>query len=476
MSALKGQPAAKPSQLADPVPGQQSAVDAFFADYKPPQVDATAQFEAAAAPAPAEQPGLGSQIQEAGSQALDAAGRALDYGGGLLRTGLASAAGVAQTVAQGKNPLMEKPVVGQEDVVAALKGKAPVFDEYLRRLGVPEGGSIELPGLGRYTIRGAVGLAGDIAASPPLNKVVALASKFPVIKEILGAPGAALEAVGAQMYKAGLKTADAKLALKDKEPISKYLMQAGESGTTAQLAEKVKDMADTMGGVRQGLYDEATKLGAGVDLNTALKRTELLVDKLGKRKSYGAAAIKEEVNKILDHYKGLGSLTIEEASAAKSELFEAIKSSKIGNARTAAKALNAAMAADLREAIVSSSNKAKKGLGDAIEEVNQKWGTLITAQKPMEQQAAKAATKSLISQIDGIILGGGLALPGGIGTVPAAAVVGVKKMFQLANTTYAKTTFGNALINAGKHSLEDSLMKRSLRQILIDAQKKSGQE
>jgi hypothetical protein len=119
----------------------------------------------------------------------------------------------------------------------------------------------------------------------------------------------------------------------------------------------------------------------------------------------------------------------------------------------------AALAADLRKAIVDHGNKAEKGLGDAINVLNEKWGTLLDAVKPMAQQAKNAAGKTIGTSIDGILLGAH--------QIPALAT---KKAFELMNTTAAKTIAGKALMEAGKNGMSGAMARRAI----VDMQRAAG--
>lgn len=92
-----------------------------------------------------------------GVDPLDIGLRPLDYAGGLIRTGLATVGGLMKGDAQS--------VVSDEDAKQALQGKAPLTDEYLERMGVPQGPSIDLNPFmeGESTLRGIGGFAGDVA-------------------------------------------------------------------------------------------------------------------------------------------------------------------------------------------------------------------------------------------------------------------------------------------------------------------------
>lgn len=452
--AARTQNSARPSALDAPVPGQKakSALDDFMASQSAdiaidsPQANASpdeayAPIEMQAEePAPVESPSTAGKV-------LDAAGKVLDYPGGFMRAGLANVAGMATGQAN---------VTKEADLAKAVKGEGPNSAEYLRRLGVSEGGSVETP-LGKVTLRGAEGLALDIATDP-LVALAKLAKAVPYIGKVLNAPGKAAEAVGELLYKSGLKKVDAKLAEKGEAAVSDLLFQEGKAGTTAKLAQDVDQMSNTMGKVRQGLYDRAGQLGVEVPLDS-FSRAEAVIAKMKSNPGLGPAA--QELESLLQRYKDAGKASIDMVSDWKTTLYDSLPQSAFdGNSRLkgAAKRFKAALAGDFRQMIADTANGAEKGLGDSINAVNEKWGTLLAAKKPMAAQAKEAAGKGVGDWIDATILGGGIVASPQAG----AAAVGARKMFQLANTTFAKTQLGRVLAEAGRKGVVDAVTRRAL--------------
>lgn len=439
MAAIKNQPAPKPSQLpASPAKAAVAEADDFWA------AGEEAIPEEMAAPAPNQEPGLVSQ-------GLDYAGRALDYAGGIARTGLASSAGVAQDVLQGKNPLTEPPVVNEEDVMNALKGKAPDSAEYLRRLGVPEGGSIKLGNM-TFTTRGAAGFAADIATDP-LTQVVKLAKKLPYLKKLINSEGTAgmvnkaTEALGEAVYKSALP--------KGAEEAGETLIRAGAPvGGTARLAQKVEELSNTMGKLRQGLYDKATELGVTIDAAYPLKRAEATLSAM--KKDPGLAPQVQELEGLLMRYKEAGKVPVDIMSEWKSHLYDALPASawEGGRMKKTAQRFKMALAADFREAIEQAGNKAQKGLGDSINALNDKWGTLLSATRPLEK-----ATQATGGKL-GLMIDGAVAATGG----PQAYAL--KKGFDVATGTGARTLVGKALMEAGKKDVASRLVRQSAADML----------
>lgn len=408
-----------------------SALDKAYANVG---AEAGGQGPQVTQPEPQEQQGMAGK-------ALDVAGRALDYGGGMIRTGLAEVAGLAS----GKPD-----TVTTDDLKNAAKGRAPLSAEYLRRLGVPEGGSMNLPGLGRVTTRGAAGLAADIATDP-LTAITKLAKEVPYIGRLINAPGLAAEAAGEAVYKSAFKKIDAKLAEKGQDALSPILMEQGITGSTKNIAKQVEDMSNTMGKIRQGLYTKADQAGAMVNLTEGFDRAEKVIERM--KSNPGLAPAAAEFETLLNSYKNAGQVPISLVSDWKTQLYDALPKTafdSFGKVKGQAMQFKSALAGDFRQKIVESGNKAEKGLGDAINVLNEKWGTLLNAQKPLGQQAKSAAGSSLGNWVDGILLGAN--------QIPALIL---KKSMDLASTTAARTVAGKALMQAGQNGIAGALSRKA---------------
>jgi hypothetical protein len=448
--AMKSANSARPGSLGSPIPNgadaEAAALDAFLAKSPPPaapaappaaagNTEAAALNDFMAKSAEAEAPPQGAVMKT-----LDGAGRVLDYPGGFVRAGLAADAGLLTG-----NPNL----VTTEDLKKAAVGKGPNSAEYLRRLGVPEGGTFNFMGA-KVSTRDVEGLALDVATDP-LTAVAKLVKGAPYIAKLLSLPGKATEALGEAVYRSGLAKVDAKLVGKGAEKVSSVLLEEGAPiGTASGLAAKVENMANTMGKVRQGLYDKATELGVSIDAGYPLKRAEAVLEKMKRNPALVAAT--EDLQKMLDSYKASGKVSLEQMSEWKTALYDSLPASAFNGQklRGQAKMFKAALANDFREAIVGAGNAAEKGLGDAIEHTNQKWGTLIEAVNPMKKAAVNGGSK-LGTEIDGALLASG----------HGYAYIG-KKAAGLLSTTGAKTTIGRAAMEVGKTDLMNRLVRQGV--------------
>lgn len=446
MAGLAGQPGTKPSQLDNPVPGQQDEADALLSSFDAAD-DLLNSFDTSAAPPieapPPEDPGMVSQ-------ALDYTGRALDYAGGLTRTGLASVASVAQHATQGELGNDVTP----EDVSAALQGKAPTSSEYLRRLGVGEMGSINAFGA-QITGRGLVGFAADVATDP-LTMVIKTVKKLPYLRKLINAEGKtglankATEALGEAVYKSALP--------EGAQDAAEALLKQGDLpvGGAAKIAKHVENAAKTMGDIRQGLYDRATELGVTIDTAYPLKRAEAVLTKMERDPALRGSA--QQLRDMLNAYKAEGKVGLDLMSEWKTNLYDALPESAFRNGRLRgqAKQFKMALAADFREAIIGAGEAAEKGLGKSIDSLNDTWGAFLSATRPLEKAAKSPGSKL------GLMIDGAVAASGG----PQAYAV--KKGFDMATGTTARTIVGNALIKAGQNDLASRLARQTAAKLAKD--------
>lgn len=448
----------KPNDLAEPVPNADAARLAaqYMANYKAPKapiVDQSAQGSPDAAASAAQYaksvgltpPDDPSAQANPDINALQMAGRVLDYPGGLVRTAAAGAMGAA----------------GPEDFKAAAQGKAPSSAEYLKRLGVSEGGSMQLPFLGKVTQRGAEGLALDIA-SDPLTVIARTVREIPYLKNLLNGPGAAADAIGEAVYKSALpkKAQGAADAIMEGVPseiagVKGPGVAGAPIGGTEKLAEKVQNMSQAIGGLRQGLYDKVNSLGAQVDFTKeGFDRTFKILNKYSSDPNL--APLLEDLTDFSNNYLKMGQVPIETVSQWKTNLYNALPASAWQGGgmklKGVAKEFKAALALDFRDAIVNTGNRAEKGLGTAIDDLNNKWGSLLDAKGPMDRAAESAGSGSRLGEmIDGAVLASG--------GLKAAAV---KKSYDIATSPFMKTLVGNALMEAGKNGLATGAVNRYL--------------
>lgn len=462
----------KPSALAQPVPADQSQAEAGpMPALKPmPQAQASAPQPQSQAPQPSpEQSGPWSQFQAPQAsqeqpgmlmQGLDAAGRVLDYPGGFARAGLAEVAGAA----------MGKPeTVTIEDLKKALVGKGPSSAEYMTRLGVPEMGSFDAPLFGKVTGRGVAGFVTDVATDP-MVAIAKVAKEVPYISKLINSGGAATEALGERVYKDSLSKIDAKLSakygLEEQAPIANSLMNGMEAypggpkvgggmpiGSSKDLADHVDEISNTMGKIRSEIYDKAEQSGIKADLAAAeFPNSSALIQSLGRNNA--TLPVAEALNDTLDAWKSNGKVDLKDLSSWKSNLYTSIPDQAWTKGAQALKVpaqqFKAALASDIRKIIVESGNVGEKGMGDAIDAINSKWGPLLDAKDPLNKMAQKPGF-SMGTGLDSTVLG--------LGGVKDFAI---KKALDLATTTTGRTAIGKAIYKAGSSGLATGVTNRAI--------------
>lgn len=390
-----------------------------------------------------ESPGLMSKAMSMGGKGLDYGIRALDLPGGAVRTGLANVAGLIS----GKGN-----IVTEKDLGNMAAGKAPTSAEYMERLGVPAGPSVSLPVFGDTSARDAAGLVGDIVTDP-------LTAISKSVKALRPASTAA-ESVGKAVYKSGLKKVDERLAEKGAGSIADVLLEEGKTGTTKKLAKDAKEISKNLGKERDALYQKATEKGVSIDMGFPLANAENELKKLAS--DPGLAPMAEKFGELLERYKKSGKVDIKTLSDWKTNLYNALPEAAYdqhGKLKGPAQKFQKALASDFKQAIVEAGNKAEKGLGDNIDKINEKWATVIGADKPMAMQVRRAGTPNLVTSVDAMIAGlGGAAT--GIG--PTTGALALKKAADASKTTYVRTKAGKGLIDLGKTGLLDNAGRRGL--------------
>lgn len=384
------------------------------------------------------------------SAVYEKAGQAADFLGGHVRA----------TIAQGIGSLKGKQIVTKDDIDKMSQGKGPTTSEYLERLGVPEGKSVTIPFTDtKVSQRDVAGFAGDIMTDP-LTFVGKLTSGLPKAFESLrGITGlganASAEQIGKAIYKSGFSKIDAKMVENGAEPLSKVLLEEGApSGTTAQVQKKVQAMADNFGKLRDGLYSKASELGAKVDMAyQPLEKSEEFIANLAKDSREDVAKQADELRDYLQrNYKNTREVDLATLSQWKTDLYNTLPQSFFnpnGKMTPVGKQFNAVLAQDFRQLILDEGNKVQKGLGDSIEAINSKWGTLLDARKPVAQQVKQAAGKPIVGPMKAAVTA----------INPAAGVA--LEAADLANTTVVKTKVGKTLVKAGQTGIAGDIARRS---------------
>ncbi len=383
--------------------------------------------------------------QEAGllGKSLDVAARVLDYPGGLIRTGGAAAWGALQ----GENP------VTREDVSQMVRGKAPTSAEYFERLGVEPGPSSYIPGVGEVSTRDVLGFGMDVATDP-----LTLVSKG--IRALRPAE-TALESGGRSMYKSGLKKVDERLAEKNVKPVSDILLEEGKAGTTQKLSQEAAKLGQKFAKQREELYRVANEKGVVIDTSEIVKNAQAQIANL--RKDPGLRPMADRLDDLVKRYQSEGFIDITTASDWKSNLTNALPESAFdpnGKLKGPAAQVEKALAQDFRKAIIDAGNKAEPGLGNKIDDINQKWSSVLEARKPFRMQVRREITPNALTSVDAMLGGTTYAYTDDPET--ALAVLLGKKALDVSKTTRFRTQGGKGLMSVGRSGLIDPALRRGL--------------
>lgn len=402
---------------------------------------------------------------------LGVAGKALDYVGGVTRAGVAN---VADAFVPGD-------IATAGDLGNAIMANPPTTAEYLERANVPEGAKVDflaenrkIPftdiniGAGNTSVRDAVGFVGDVALDPLTYASLgssAVLKQFPKLANLMKAAdktnvlSKGTEMVGKKAFQSGLKNVDKKLIDKGVKPVSDVLWEKGGWGSNKSIKGTTEELMKASDIERRGLYSKVDSAGATIDPRYALQ------DSLDKAKKLQDLPTTRDMGKKLEekilNYMNEGPVSIQKASDWKTSLYDDLPESafdKNGRLKKPAQEINKSMANGFKREIESAGEFVEPGLGQKISQVNEDWGSLIAAQKPLKTEISKGVTKDIFTSIDPLFLLAG----GGVGGLPGAvAGYGLKKGADFSKTTLARTTTGKALKGLSKTRLPDAAVRHS---------------
>lgn len=382
--------------------------------------------------------------------------RVADAPGGFMRTGLANAAGLVS--GQGN-------IVTEEDLAKTAWGEAPRSEEYLKRLGVPEG-----PSLGGVSARQAAGFVGDVVTDP----IGRIAKGLGIAKEI-SPLSAGAEKAGESMYKSGLKNVDKIVVEKGKAPVSDLLLEARKTGSVEKLSKDASKIGDDLMGKRGQLYQKASDAGAVVDMTAAVSGARKQLAKL--RANPGMREVADKLEGFLNKYEGEGFVDIQSVSDWKTALYDSLPQNAFGpngKVKGPVKAFEKTLSRDFKTAIERAADEVAPGLGKEISKINDKLGTVITAKKPFATEIKKAVTPNYLTVMDAMgpgslgLLSGTTTGSPVTGALSAAGALALKKGAEASRTAGFRTKGGLLLKDTG----ESGLLDAGARRTVIDYMKK----
>lgn len=426
-------------------------------------------------PAPSEAP---QQSEGPGiiAQGLDYLGRGLDYTSGLGRT----------AVGAGLGAIAGEDVIKEGDVERAFKGQAPSGADLLERANIPEGGRIDLMpkikipvvdvtlGEGDTSARDIAGLGLEIGADP-LTYVTLGASG--AAKALVSPLAKTSEKLGKTLYKSGFKKVDENLIEKGLKPLSDVLLEQGApAGTIKGLSKKIADINKGLLDKRNALYEQIKNAGQTVDVAKAMDVPISRGEELLRRNPALDTQMAAMDDWLLKYGKEGEQVPIDLASDWKTTLYQGIPQgaySPLGKVLPAPKEYQKAFARGLKEQIEAAGERAGKGYGKQISEINENIGSIIESQKPITREVRKANTKNAVSSIDAGLLGYALREP-----LTASAVLGSKKIGDLAKTTAFRTGVGGKVYEIGTAPIRGAALDIGARRALspwLDMNKEENQ-
>jgi hypothetical protein len=278
------------------------------------------------------------EVEEPGI--LEMAGRGLNLAGGAVRGTLAGAI----------EPLIGKDIISAEEIAS---GTVPGSAELMDRAGVGEGFSLSDIAPGMYsetgegltfqkggffdpTARGIVGLAADIATDPltylaaPLKAAQAaragtVAGKALKLAEIAVNPmgeavagvGTGLQKGGKALYKSAFEKADQALETRyGKGSIADILKSRGFKGSAQKAIEKTQEINKQLG-EQIGSYRQKADLTGILEKPLDFTQAEKVVQKYQVSSDPEMMSIADNLQQILDSYKGMPAKTATELATVK---------------------------------------------------------------------------------------------------------------------------------------------------------------
>lgn len=386
------------------------------------------------------------------SKVLSGVGRALDYTSGLGRTALATAG----------EAVSGKKLLTAEEKDKALSGQAVPGEELLKRAGVPEMGSFEIPlAEKQITGRDVAGFAADVAADPLTYMTLGILPAARGVKAALAPAGRLTEKAGEKLFKSGLKNVDQKLIEKGGAPLSQTLMKEGVWGTNKGIQKETEKMISEAGAARDALLAQADELGAVADPAVAVSGAIKQVDRL--KRDPGLADLGEKLSEKIKAYSDAGPQTLTQMSEWKTNLYNALPQTafdKMGRITGPAKKVEKALSLGFKNEIEQGLERTAVGGGQALQEMNARLGNLLQARKPIAQEVKKATVKNVVTPVDAMLA----VMTGAYSHSPVttAAVVGAKKAADISKTTWARTGGGQFLRKTGQLGIPDILLRESL--------------
>lgn len=350
---------------------------------------------------------------------------ALDYPAGLTRMSVAKILGGQ---------------VKPEDWEKASAGQAPGLGEIMARSGYKGGGAQ------------AAGLLGDLLLDP-INLVSFGGGG--ALKTAIAPLSAGLKYGGKKLYGSAFKDLDWLAKQKGKPPVSELLWDKVGATSAQNLAEKSLEEMGKLEAKRAGLYAEGGRLGAKVRPQQAMGLAKQEIRGAGLRmRPEVRKAVTPIIESVVEHSK-LPNMTLEQASRVKSDLYDPLRETAydIATRSGAGEQFTKKQAQGYKEAIESSAEAAKPGLGKDIADVNEELGRWLDIGKAVQKKAKKEATRDALTKSD--VTSGLISY-----ALDSPEYFAAKKLFEAGITPGGRTYLGRGLYKLGQSGLADSAVRR----------------
>lgn len=384
--------------------------------------------------------------------------RGLDTLGSIGRTAIAGAV----------DPFVEGDLLREGDVTRAIRGEAPLSDEFMKRAGVGEMGrlsevvpqafnetgeeffQLQRGGPLDVTGRGALGFAMDTATDPT--------GAIKKLRQALGFGQKALRESGEALEKSALRKVDKDLEKTDTPPLSDVAKENNIRGSLEEMEAQVEALNKSRMDDKARLIEQADNAGVTIDIDKAIAPALVEIRKLKNNQATREIGLQlekrvKDLRKTKTEFKTTETIrravegapegfqpelvtrpkTVTVTSPSKFSLSrsEAAKSFFADNLPENAfttgpggvqmlkgpyQKVDNALRKGFRKETIRAGDEAIPGLGSDIAKVNQDLRITINslgrnAQGPLRREARKEANKPSMSSLDWILLGLGGANP-----------------------------------------------------------------
>lgn len=379
------------------------------------------------------------------AKALDTTGRGLDYMAGAVRhAGIGLPANAIQHYAQDV-PEADIEKQNASDTARVLVGKGPRTEEYLKRAGVSDARpSDALPdlytdekgftlkpkkgGLLDPSLRGFLGLAGDIATDPITYAAGAVHGLLnPATSAAEGA-----QTAGRGLYNQAWKEADHAASMAGKTYLpSQAGWEMGINGGGKAMARQTDDALANLMGQRDDLVKMVDQAGAEADIPSALSNVRAKIAEFKASRDDSLINIANKMEPQIDRIEAAASAkpaipaspgtistqatnavpavpgaNLEQTLSNKTSLYNQTGENAydVLASTTPGQELLKAGSNGLKTESEKMASRAVPGAGEQLGDINERLGALLTPRELIERQATKEVRRMPFTQVDAMAL------------------------------------------------------------------------